>query len=121
KVAGDGRFASAGGLEVNRLPNSHRRWYLHVVIHDLIGAWNGELIDDAVYFSTLAHDLIDLLRINSKVLSRRSGGGRSKRSLTQQERLMDGLGELNGIAHRMNVHVHHARRFMQHVIVQSRW
>src|SRR5207244_2261140 len=87
EVAGNGRFAAACRLKVNGLRNSHRRRNLHVVVHDLIGAWNGELIDDAVYFSTLAHDLIDLLRINSEVLIRSSGGGRGKRSLTQGERI----------------------------------
>src|SRR5947209_15832691 len=83
EVAGNRCFASACRLKVNGLRNSHRRWNLHFIVHDLVGAWNGELIDPAVYFSTLAHDLIDLLRINSEVLIRSSGGGRSKRSLTQ--------------------------------------
>src|SRR6266436_4825843 len=121
EVAGNGCLASACGLEVNRLRNSHRRRNLHCTIHDLVSAWNGELIDDTVYFSTLAHDLIYLLRINSEILIRRSsGGGRSKRSLAQRERVMDGLGDLHSVSHRMNVHVHHAWRFMQHVVVQSR-
>src|SRR5207249_12142264 len=121
EVAGDRCLASACGLEVNRLRNSHRRWNLHFIVHDLVSAWNGELIDPAVYFSTLAHDLIYLLRINSDVLIRRSGGGRSKRSLTQCKRIMNGLGDLHGITHRVNVHVHHARRFMEQVIVKGSW
>src|SRR5438094_9195708 len=98
--------------------NSHRRWYLHVVVNDLIGAWNGELIDDAVYFSTLAHDLIDLLRINSDVLIRRSGAGRSERSLAQRERVMDGLGDLHRVTHWMNVHIHHPWRLLAHMGAQ---
>src|SRR6266446_1188297 len=121
EVARNSCFASACRLEVNSLSNSHRRWYLHVTVHDLVGAWNGELIDPAVYFSTLAHDLIDQLRINAKVLSWCSSGRRRKRSLAQGECIVDGLGDLRAITHRMNVHVHHAWRFMQHMVVQSRW
>src|SRR5258706_269290 len=120
KVSRYGGLASACGLEVNRLRNSHRRRNLHFIVNDLVGAWNGELIDDAVYFSTLAHDLIDLLRIDSEVLSRSSGGRRSKRRFAQRERVMNGLGDFHCVTHRMNMHVHHARRFMQHVVVQSR-
>src|SRR5258707_3983364 len=111
KVSRYGGLASACGLEVNRLRNSHRRRNLHFIVNDLVGAWNGELIDDAVYFSTLAHDLIDLLRINSEVLSRSSGRRRSKRSLTQRERIMNCLGDLCSVAHAMNVHGHQAVRF----------
>src|SRR6266545_2156899 len=121
EVAGNGCLASASRLEVNRLRNSHRRRNLHFIVHDLVGAWNGELIDPAVYFATLAYDLIDLLRINSEVLIRSSGGGRSKWGLAQRERIVNGFGDLHAVTHRMNVHVHHARRFMQHVVVQSRW
>src|SRR5258708_11914818 len=120
EVAGYGCFATACRLEVNGLRNSHRRWNLHFTVHDLVSALNGELIDPTVYFSTLAHDLIDLLRINSEVLSRSSGGWRGKRRLTQRECIMNCLGDLHSVAHRMNVHVHHAWRFMQHVVVQSR-
>src|SRR5438045_7707538 len=93
EVAGDGCFAAAGRLEVNGLRNSHRRRNLHFIVHDLVGARNGELIDSAVYFSTLPHYLIDLLGINSEILSRSSGGGRGKRRLAQGERIMDGLGD----------------------------
>src|SRR5258706_68888 len=121
KVSRYGCIASACGLEVNGLCNSHHRRNFHFTVHDLVGAWNGELIDSTVYFSTLAHDLIDLLRINSEVLIRSSSGRRSKRSLTQGERIMNGLGDFCAVTHRMNVHIHYARRFMQHVIVQSRW
>src|SRR6266511_5644300 len=100
EVAGDGCFASACRLEVNSLRNSHRRRNLHFIVHDLVGAWNGELINPAVYFSTLAHDLIDLLRINSAVLIRSSGGGRSKWGLAQRERIVNGFGDLHAVTHR---------------------
>src|SRR5207302_3661884 len=76
EVASNRSLASTCRLEVNSLRNSHCRRNLHLVVHDFVGAWNGELIDPAVYFSTLAHDLIDLLRINSDVLTL----GRCRRS-----------------------------------------
>src|SRR5207237_7533316 len=92
---------------------------LHVVVHDLVGAWNGELIDSAVYLSTLAHDLIDLLSINAEFLIWSSSGGRSERRFTQRERIMNRFSDLHRVSHRVNVHVHNPWRLVQHMVVQS--
>src|SRR5437762_10140751 len=116
EVAGDGCLVSTCRLEVNGLSNSHRRWNLHFIVHDLVGAWNGELIDPAIYFSTLAHDLIDLLRINAEFLIWSCSGGRSERRFTQRERIMNRFSDLYGVSHGINVHVHNPWRFMQHCV-----
>ena len=90
----------------------HRGRNFHAVVHDLFRACNAELIDAAVYLAALPHDLIDLFSINSNFLCRRGRGGRCERRFAQGERIVNRLRDLYGFTHRVNVHVHHARRFV---------
>jgi len=70
------------------------------IVHDFVGAWNGELIDDAVYFSTLAHDLIDLFRVNAKVLElAQQRRAQQMGSLLNRERVMNCFGDLRRVTH----------------------
>src|SRR6266487_2780078 len=99
KVSGDGGFASACRLKIDGMGYAHRRRHFHVVVHDLFSTRNAELIDAAVYFSTLSHDLVELLRIDSQILSLIASSGRGERSLAERERIMNSLGDLHAVAH----------------------
>src|SRR5260370_20071470 len=116
KVSGDRRFAPTGRLKVDGMSDTHRWRNLHFILHDLFRAGNAELIDAAVDLSTLAYDLIDLLGVNSQVLTLIASRGRSERRLAERERIMNRFGDLDRIAHRPDVHVHDSRRSMQDLL-----
>src|SRR4051794_6159615 len=71
---GDGSLTAPGSLKVNSLCNPHRRWNDHArSFPDLFSARDAELIDPTVDPARLAHDLIDLLRVKSKVRTGSAG------------------------------------------------
>src|SRR5436305_11950249 len=63
EVARDGGLAPARRLEVDGRRQAHRGRHLHASVRDGLGARDAELVDAAVHFAALSHELVELLGI----------------------------------------------------------
>src|SRR5207253_6401020 len=92
----------------------------HLAFRTSLGARNTKLIHAAVDLSGATDDLIELLSIEIDLLGLLARRWSRQRCLAQRECSMNSLREFHGIAMSVDVHVHHARRFVQQVIVERR-
>jgi len=77
KIAGDGGFAVASGLEVDGGGDAHGVGDLHGAIHDFAGPRDRDLVHAAVVLAGVPENGIDLFRIDADF--RRGGGRRCRR------------------------------------------
>src|SRR5258708_344404 len=122
KITRDRRASAASRLAVDRRCDSHRRRDLHLTIDNLLSPSNAELIDAVVVFTWSAQNLFDAMEIDvwRRAFLKSWAGRRFKRCFGVRKCTPDSHAKLDSIAVSMDMHVHHARRFIQDVIVERR-
>lgn len=101
---------TASRLKVNCLSHADRRrgdygLSLHGNIGNLVRPRNAVLVNVTVRPAVLCHDPIDLLGVDTDVLTRGGAVKAAKGCLAKTQRIMNRFGEFCGVARRTKIHV----------------
>src|SRR6185503_11266792 len=94
EVAGDRSFPAPRGLEIQGGRRPHRGRHFHPTVHRFLSSRDADIQHAAVDLAAVSEYLLDLLRVDPKILSGRRASRRWTRRFGERERVMDCLSHL---------------------------